>query len=233
MAIEFLDDVVFVDGKPNGFKKRIGVLPPTQTLLTLFPKETWYRLEEREKTKTVTSRSVLNTSIKTKRIIIRTGYRISPTELYGKALADAVVAYVKRKTALPDNDIHRVLVALFDEPDYINMDHPWYWKRLEPIYRQVRREWLQQFTRGVRTFWYVDIPEQEFFVEKVVYRKTGKPVPASGSASDWTEDYDPPYLQEWVTQGLYTMSTFELVTNNNLQEGQLKELYIHPLDILS
>lgn len=163
----------------------------------------------------------METIVPTKRIIVRTGYFTSPVELYGEELANATVSYIARQGVSKDDTL-KIICALFGDPSYTETDYPWPWKRLEQVYRNVRADWVRKFPRGDRTFWYVDIPEQNFLVHKIVYRKNGRPVPASGQASDWSEDYDPPYLEEWVTQGLYTIQAYE---NSN------KAFYIHPLDL--
>lgn len=205
----------------TGMWKTVDESPPTERLLRRFPKESWYRVKEREHTKTPISRATVGTTVPTKRIIVRTGYYTSPTELYGEELANAVIRYIMRQDVSME-DTMKVICALFGDPNYMETDYPWPWKRMENVYRIVRGSWVRNFPRGDRTFWYVDIPEQSFIIKKVVYRKNGRPVPESGSASDWSEDYDPPYLDEWVTQGLYAIQAYE---NSN------KEFYIHPLDV--
>lgn len=90
---------------------------------------------------------------------------------------------------------------------------------------KIRGAWMREMrqqlpleTKHLRTFWYVDKPGFSIQADGRRTRKVGVWYP--GYNGGWSsDDYDPPYLDEWNTQVL-------------LRVGNISNLFVHPADVI-
>lgn len=209
-------------------------------LFRKFPKETWYRIEEREKQKTPILFTREPGTVLTKRIIVRCGYADNPNELYGTALAYATAKFIAARTGITSAQAAAVLnlISGYDAgySDFRGYDYPWPYTKMKHLYREVRRDAVVFKDRELRTLWYVDVPQQWLEFNAISYRKIGYYSAETEPGSTWDGiDYgDPPCFNETLTQGVYESNFKHLSGNNNHTWSEMKgvKIFIHPLDVI-
>lgn len=110
------------------------------------------------------------------------------------------------------------------------------------VYKEARSRWFhKQKGRGsLRTFWYRDLPDGEYWTAKIRSRPLrwiGSHVPASrgGWHSSYYDDYDPAYLETYTSQQVYKVERWDVLKYTrglmwHLNDKEDNVFLVHPLD---
>lgn len=204
-------------------------------------RESWFRLPEREKTKTDILRLNEGSWIETDRIIVRAGYYYQPMDMPMDLLRERarkhVINFMNRGMALVGDfqplydgdiegdfdylDMDRLMDALFTSED--SMLKGLYYKLRGIWGREMRAELFKEDKAQayLKTFYYVNIDKRSYQIDTIKMKHCGTWNSSFGGY--YGDDYDPPFLSTSVYQHLYYVGTI-------LNQDRPESVYVHPLD---
>lgn len=209
-----------------------------------------YRLPEREKTKTPYDKALVGKRVSFKKIVIRTGYRLTPqdpfpTDSLGEETDAMCVKYLAQKSGKAEDVIKEVVDALDLRNPYKHVRYNVLGMAMNAMKNRYYERKLPE-NLNLRTFWYVDYDSKidDFAtVERsmhgtardVVHRQVGIRNPGSHYGGWDYEDYDPPFLDLKLTQPLYRVDLDWLPSSWRIKTrtGWLGyTVFVHPADII-
>ena len=187
-----------------------------------------------------------------KRIVIRTGYRLTPQDPFpddalGEHTDAACVKYLAQKSGKTENDIKAIVDALELRNPYRHVRYNVLGIAMNDMKNRYHERKLPE-NLNLRTFWYLDYNtaldnfatiqnSMSGIVRDVVHRQIGIRNAGHYYGSYYYEydDYDPPFLALKLVQPLYRVDLDWLPSSwrtRSKNHGQDYTVFVHPLDVL-